>query len=217
LGALRAFPILLAALALAGCGTDGLTSAAADPSEGKTLFKQTCGSCHTLREAGTQGSNPVQNQSSGPNLDDAFAASRMEGFDESVIREAVRDQIEFPVPPMPEDLLGDSAADAVAAYVALVAADPNAKVAEAGGGGGGGGGGNDAKSLFTSNCGSCHALADAGTSGTVGPNLDQSKPTFEKAFAQIKNGGGAMPPFGGQLTDEQIRALARYIVRVTGG
>ena len=217
MGALRAFPILLAALALAGCGTDGLTSAAADPSEGKTLFKQTCGSCHTLREAGTQGSNPVQNQSSGPNLDDAFAASRMEGFDESVIREAVRDQIEFPVPPMPEDLLGDSAADAVAAYVALVAADPNAKVAEAGGGGGGGGGGNDAKSLFTSNCGSCHALADAGTSGTVGPNLDQSKPTFEKAFAQIKNGGGAMPPFGGQLTDEQIRALARYIVRVTGG
>jgi len=217
LGALRAFPILLAALALAGCGTDGLTSAAADPSEGKTLFKQTCGSCHTLREAGTQGSNPVQNQSSGPNLDDAFAASRLEGFDESVIREAVRDQIEFPVPPMPEDLLGDSAADAVAAYVALVAADPNAKVAEAGGGGGGGGGGNDAKSLFTSNCGSCHALADAGTSGTVGPNLDQSKPTFEKAFAQIKNGGGAMPPFGGQLTDEQIRALARYIVRVTGG
>ena len=217
MGALRALPILLAALALAGCGTDGLTSAAADPSEGKTLFKQTCGSCHTLREAGTQGSNPVQNQSSGPNLDDAFAASRMEGFDESVIREAVRDQIEFPVPPMPEDLLGDSAADAVAAYVALVAADPNAKVAEAGGGGGGGGGGNDAKSLFTSNCGSCHALADAGTSGTVGPNLDQSKPTFEKAFAQIKNGGGAMPPFGGQLTDEQIRALARYIVRVTGG
>ena len=216
MGALRAFPILLAALALSGCGTDGLTSAAADPSEGKTLFKQTCGSCHTLREAGTQGSNPVQNQSSGPNLDDAFAASRMEGFDESVIREAVRDQIEFPVPPMPEDLLGDSAADAVAAYVALVAADPNAKVAEAGGGGGGGGG-NDAKSLFTSNCGSCHALADAGTSGTVGPNLDQSKPTFEKAFAQIKNGGGAMPPFGGQLTDEQIRALARYIVRVTGG
>jgi mono/diheme cytochrome c family protein len=195
--------LLLAALAFAGCGTDGLTSAAADPSQGKGIFKQTCGGCHTLREAGTRGSNPVQNPSSGPNLDDAFAASRMEGYDESVIREAVRDQIEYPVPPMPEDLLGDSDADAVAAI--------------GGGGGGGGGGAADAKSLFTTNCGSCHTLADAGTSGTVGPNLDQAKPGLEKAVQQIKNGGGGMPPFGGQLTDAQIQALARYIVRVTGG
>jgi mono/diheme cytochrome c family protein len=209
--------LLLAALALAGCGTDGLTSAAADPSQGKAIFKQTCGGCHTLREAGTQGSNPVQNPSSGPNLDDAFAASRMEGYDESVIREAVRDQIEYPVPPMPEDLLGDSDADAVAVYVALVAANPKATVAEIGGGGGGGGGAGDAKSLFTTNCGSCHTLADAGTSGTVGPNLDQAKPSLEKAVQQITNGGGGMPPFGGQLTDAQIQALARYIVRVTGG
>jgi len=210
--------LLLAALALGGCGTDGLTSAAADPSQGKVIFKQTCGGCHTLREAATQGSNPVQNPSSGPNLDDAFAADRMEGFDESVIREAVRDQIEYPVPPMPEDLLGDSDADAVAAYVALVAANPKATVADIGGGGGGGGGGaGDAKSLFTTNCGSCHTLADAGTSGTVGPNLDQAKPGLEKAVQQIKNGGGGMPPFGGQLTDAQIQALARYIVRVTQG
>jgi mono/diheme cytochrome c family protein len=208
--------LLLAALALAGCGTDGLTSAAADPSQGKVIFKQTCGGCHTLREAATQGSNPVQNPSSGPNLDHAFAADRMEGFDESVIREAVRDQIEYPVPPMPEDLLGDSDADAVAAYVALVAGNPKAKVADIGGGGGGGGAA-DAKSLFTTNCGSCHTLADAGTSGTVGPNLDQAKPGLEKAVQQIKNGGGGMPPFGGQLTDAQIQALARYIVRVTGG
>jgi mono/diheme cytochrome c family protein len=218
LGALRAASLLLAALALAGCGTDGLTSQTADPAEGKVLFKQTCGSCHTLREAGTQGSNPVQNPSSGPNLDQAFAASRMEGFDESTIRETVRHQIDYPAPPMPEDLLDDSDADAVAAYVAMVAADPKAKVADAGGGGGAGGGGSgDAKSVFTDNCGSCHKLADAGTSGTVGPDLDQAKPEFEEAFEQIKNGGGAMPPFGGQLTDEQIRALARYIVRVTGG
>ena len=205
----------LGALALAACGTPGLTSEAADPSQGKVIFKQTCGGCHTLREAGTQGSNPVQNPSSGPNLDDAFAASRMEGYDESTIREVVREQIDYPTPPMPDNLLGDADADAVAVYVALVAADPKAKVANIGGGGGGGTG--DAKSLFSTNCGSCHTLADAGTSGTVGPNLDQSKPTFEKAVQQIKNGGGGMPAFGNQLDDEQIRALARYVVRVTGG
>jgi cbb3-type cytochrome c oxidase subunit III len=211
LGALRAALLLLAALALAGCGTDGLTSEAADPAEGKTLFRQTCGGCHTLREAGSQGSNPTANPASGPNLDHAFAAARMEGFEESVIRETVRHQIDYPTPPMPEDLLDGNEADAVALYVSLVAANPKAKVTESGGGG------DDPKSIFSSNCGSCHVLQDAGTSGTVGPNLDQSKPTFEAAFTQIKNGGGGMPAFGGQLTDEQIRALARYIVRVTQG
>ena len=207
--------LAFAALALAGCGTDGLTSEAADPSKGKAVFKQTCGGCHTLREAGTQGSNPLQNPVSGPNLDDAFAASKMEGFDQSTIREAVRHQIDYPTPPMPEDLLGDADADAVALYVAMVAGDPKAKVAD--GGGGGSAGSDGPKGVFTSNCGSCHVLADAGTSGAIGPNLDESKPSFEKAFQQIKKGGGGMPAFEGRLTDEQIRALARYIVRVTSG
>ncbi len=38
--------------------------------------------------------------------------------------------------------------------------------------GGGSGGAPDGKALFTDNCGSCHTLSAAGTSGTVGPNLD---------------------------------------------
>jgi mono/diheme cytochrome c family protein len=211
LGALRALLLVLATLALVGCGTDGLTSEAADPAEGKTLFKQQCGRCHTLREAGTQGSNPTAIPDSGPNLDDAFAAARMEDFDESTIRETVRHQIDFPTPPMPEDLLEGDEADAVALYVSLVAANPDARVTESGGGG------DDPKSIFSSNCGSCHVLQDAGTTGTVGPSLDQARPEFQEAFTQIKNGGGGMPAFGGQMTDEEIRALARYIVRVTQG
>jgi mono/diheme cytochrome c family protein len=211
LGALRALLLVVAALALVGCGTDGLTSEAADPAQGKTLFKQQCGRCHTLREARTQGSNPTAIPDSGPNLDDAFAAARMEGFEESAIRETVRHQIDYPTPPMPEDLLEGEEADAVALYVSLVAGNPEAKVTESGGGG------DDPKSIFSSNCGSCHVLADAGTSGTVGPNLDQSQPDFERAFTQIKNGGGGMPAFGGQMTDEEIRALARYVVRVSQG
>jgi len=211
LGALRAALIALAAFALAGCGTDGLTSEASDAGQGKVLFQQKCGSCHTLREAGTQGSSQA-NPVSGPNLDSAFAAPRMEGFDESVIRETVRHQIDYPTPPMPEDLLDGDEADAVAVYVALVAAQPKAKVAVQGGSDT-----NDPKTLFASNCGSCHTLADAGTTGAVGPNLDQAKSTFEKSYGQIKNGGGGMPAFGDRLTDEQVRALAQYIVRVTSG
>ncbi|HEU6446240.1 MAG TPA: c-type cytochrome [Gaiellaceae bacterium] len=198
--------LCLAALAAAGCGTESLVEETADPSEGKAIFQQTCGGCHTLREAGTEGSNPVQNPSSGPNLDDAFAAARMEGFDESTIRETVRHQIDYPIPPMPEDLLDDAQADAVALYVSLVAANPDASIQAAGGGGG-----DDPQSIFTTNCGSCHVLEKAGTSGTVGPNLDQSQVTVEQAATQIRNGGGAMPAFGDRLTAEQIQALARYV------
>jgi mono/diheme cytochrome c family protein len=206
LRAVGAALLALAALAVTGCGTEGLVEETADPARGKEIFQQTCGGCHTLREAGTNGSNPVQNPSSGPNLDDAFAAARMEGFEESAIRETVRHQIDYPVPPMPEDLLGDPDADAVALYVSLVAANPDASI-----GGGPAAGGDDPESLFTANCGSCHVLEKAGTSGTVGPNLDESQPSFEDAVQQITNGGGGMPAFGDQLTDEQIRALARYV------
>jgi mono/diheme cytochrome c family protein len=205
----RAALVCLAALALAGCGTDGLTSEGADIPDGKLLFRQNCGVCHTLKEAGSLGStaNPI----AAPNLDDAFRGAREEGFDESAIREVVRHQIEYAAAPMPRDLVKGGEADAVAAYVAEVAANPNAKVTLPAGAGG-----DDPKVLFEANCGSCHVLADAETSGTVGPNLDQAKPTLQKAITQITNGGGGMPPFKGQLTEKQIRALAQYLVRSTG-
>jgi cbb3-type cytochrome c oxidase subunit III len=196
---LRAALLSLAALALAGCGTGGLTSEGGDIPDGKLLFSQKCASCHTLREAGSRGTI-------GPNLDDAFAGPRMEGFDESTIEEVVRHQIDYAAAPMPRDLVKGQEADAVAAYVAAVAANPKAKVALPAGAGG-----NDPKLLFQSNCGSCHTFADAGTSGTIGPNLDQAKPQLQQAVRQIENGGGGMPPFKGQLTEQQIRALARYV------
>jgi mono/diheme cytochrome c family protein len=204
----RAALLSLAAFALAGCGTGGLGNENADISQGKLLFKQNCGSCHTLKEAGTQGS--IGNPAGGPNLDNAFAAPKNEGFEESAIRETVRDQIEFAVPPMPRDLVEGSDADAVAVYVAKVAASPQAKVSLPPGAGG-----NDPKLLFESNCGTCHTLADAGTSGKIGPDLDQVKPSMQKALTQITNGGGGMPPFKGQLTEAQISALAKYVSTVT--
>jgi cbb3-type cytochrome c oxidase subunit III len=209
-GVRRAALFSLAALALAGCGTGGLADENADVAQGKLLFKQRCGGCHTLKEAGTQGS--TGNPAGGPNLDQAFAGPKAEGFDESTIRETVREQIDYAVPPMPRDLVEGSDADAVAEYVATVAADPKAKVALPAGAGG-----NDPKLLFESNCGTCHTLADAGTSGKIGPNLDQVKPPLQRAITQITNGGGGMPPFKGELTEQQIRALAQYVVRATRG
>jgi mono/diheme cytochrome c family protein len=74
------------------------------------------------------------------------------------------------------------------------------------------------KPIFASaGCGSCHTLADAGTSGTVGPNLDETKPDLETAYVQILNGGGGMPPYEGQLSEQEIADLAAYVVQATGG
>ena len=73
------------------------------------------------------------------------------------------------------------------------------------------------KALFTANCGGCHTLQDAGTSGTVGPNLDDIKPNYQAATAQVTNGGGAMPSFKGQFTTQQIADVAAYVVTATGG
>jgi mono/diheme cytochrome c family protein len=81
-----------------------------------------------------------------------------------------------------------------------------------GGGDTGGGAAAEGETIFAENgCGGCHTYAPAGSSGTTGPNLDDSDVTFEQAVQQITNGGGGMPPFEGDLTQEQIDAVARFV------
>jgi cytochrome c6 len=76
------------------------------------------------------------------------------------------------------------------------------------------------RQLFTQEtnpaCGVCHALADAGTAGTIGPSLDEMKPDAERLARVIRSGIGAMPPYP-QLTDAQVKVLAEYVARATGG
>jgi len=72
------------------------------------------------------------------------------------------------------------------------------------------------KRLFEQNCGSCHVLADAGTKGTVGPNLDDAKPSKELAIDRVTNGQGGMPSFKGQLSDAQIEAVASFVAENAG-
>jgi mono/diheme cytochrome c family protein len=38
---------------------------------------------------------------------------------------------------------------------------------------------------------------------------------MDAAVEQITNGGGGMPPFGGQLSEEEINAIAAYVVSAT--
>jgi outer membrane protein assembly factor BamB len=79
-----------------------------------------------------------------------------------------------------------------------------------------GGGAASGKTVFTSNCGSCHTLNAAGTSGNVGPNLDQLKPDEATVERQVRNGGGGMPAFEGRLSDAQIMAVAAYVAQNAG-
>lgn len=82
----------------------------------------------------------------------------------------------------------------------------------------GGGKGNAAagKAVFTTNCSACHTLADADAKGTVGPNLDQAKPSAAIVATQVTNGGGVMPAFKGKLTPQQISDVAAYVSSVAG-
>ena len=75
----------------------------------------------------------------------------------------------------------------------------------------GGGGEIDAKGTFVNTCGGCHTLAKAGTSGNVGPVLDDLSLKPEDVEEQIRKGGGGMPAFEGQLSDQQIDALVQYL------
>lgn len=211
-------------LASSGCGAVKRVTQG-DPARGKELFLQpaspsdpSCASCHTLADAGAKGTV-------GPNLDDAFASVKTQGFSEQTIRDVIRGQIAYAEPPMPQNLYRGQDADDVAVYVAKCSANPHCGVtaetppsttttgsttttANAA---------PDGKQVFMSaGCGGCHTLKDAGTSGTVGPDLDQLKPSESIVEHQVETGGGAMPSFKGRLTPAEITAVARYVSSAAG-
>src|SRR5215218_9958613 len=201
--AAAAFVVL--ALAASGCGSGvgRAVSGSADTSNGKALFVQRCGFCHTLGEAKTSGKV-------GPNLDESFRPDYTQGFEESTIRQVVADQIRFAGdfgekgPTMPKNLVKGQDVDDVAAYVAAVAGPRKGVSITATPSGGGetggttttgttqsGGGGGDVaagKDAFASNgCGACHALAAAGTNSEVGPDLDKLKSYAEDAKKPVED------------------------------
>ena len=204
----------VAVLAVAGgCGSEAHVEEATNATKGRDLFIKDCGGCHTLADAGTRGVI-------GPNLDDAFHSVRVkQGFEESTIRDVVRGQIAYPTvdPPaggegMPANLVTGADADAVASYVASVAGLPVKQQP----GGGGGGQETDGEAIFTQNCGGCHTLAAAGTTGSVGPNLDEAKPSKDLVVTRVTNGMGQMPPFKDVLDEQQINAVADYVSSSAG-
>lgn len=214
----RLLGAVIAAAALAGLTGCDLQEDA-DLERGEQLFTQKCGSCHALTGAGT-------NAEVGPDLDAAFAASRASGMDQDTIEGVVQTQIENPRPASPEDtevympanlVEGDDAED-VATFVASVAGVPGIEPPEF-----------IAPEFFASNCGGCHVLGAAGTTGTVGPNLDevlagqspdQIAQSITEPDAQIVPGfqPGVMPQnYGETLTPQQVQQLVRYLQQSIGG
>lgn len=86
------------------------------------------------------------------------------------------------------------------------------------------------KTLYTANgCGGCHAFAPAGSSGTVGPKLDDlvaaaktaGQPLDAYVAESIRSPGsfvvkgytdGVMPPYA-QLTSEQVGDLVAFLTK----
>jgi mono/diheme cytochrome c family protein len=73
------------------------------------------------------------------------------------------------------------------------------------------------KTIFVSKCGICHVLSDAGTNGTIGPNLDEKKPDEALIVDRVLNGKGAMPAFKGQLSDKEIADVVAYVNQAVNG
>ena len=72
-----------------------------------------------------------------------------------------------------------------------------------------------AKVFVTARCGSCHTLQGARAKGTLGPNLDQLRPSADRVARQVENGGVGMPSFRGKLSDRQISDVAEFVSAAT--
>jgi mono/diheme cytochrome c family protein len=186
---------------------------------GQQLFTQKCGTCHTLTGAGT-------NATVGPNLDYAFKEARENGQDSDTFEGVIKAQVDNPRPAdpqqtdvyMPADLVTGDDLNDVAAYVASVAGVPGIKPPVFA-----------PPQFFATNCGGCHILAQAGTTGNVGPNLDdalqgmsatQISQSISDPNAVIAPGyqPNVMPQnFGQTVTPQQLQQLVAYLQQATGG
>ena len=65
--------------------------------------------------------------------------------------------------------------------------------------------------LEQGNCAACHMLLDARSNGNIGPNLNEIRPDIMRVIAAVTNGIGVMPAYQGELSSEEIEAVAHYV------
>ena len=64
-------------------------------------------------------------------------------------------------------------------------------------------------------CGVCHTLQAARSTGDIGPDFDQLRSTIPQIISAVTNGVGVMQAWEGILTDEEIEAVAYYVFNST--
>jgi cytochrome c6 len=71
--------------------------------------------------------------------------------------------------------------------------------------------------VFVNNgCGFCHTLKDVAADGNVGPNLDETKPSYDLVVERVTNGKAPMPSFSDDMTPQEIQDVAAYVTSVAG-
>ncbi|MGO1502227.1 MAG: SorU family sulfite dehydrogenase c-type cytochrome subunit [Marinobacter sp.] len=74
---------------------------------------------------------------------------------------------------------------------------------------------DEGKKVFTEqaqpSCSICHTLGDAGSTGAIGPNLNELQPTEDQVLNALNGGIGVMPDFSETLSQEQMKAVAHYV------
>lgn len=65
-------------------------------------------------------------------------------------------------------------------------------------------------------CAICHTLADAGSEGAIGPDLDEIKPDATMVKKALYEGLGVMPNFSELLSEDEINAVAAYVAHAVG-
>ena len=187
--------------------------------------------------AATRWPTPARPGTIGPNLDFAFAQSRIDGLGESTILQVVRDQIAYPVdralhgrPGMPADIFTGQDAEDVASYVAAVAgldangeADRPCEPAEA-----------DAPPRAARRTARRSSPRRAAAAATRSPRRARAAPSartstrrsrrLDLAIDRVTNGQGGMPSFKGQLSEaadrgrrEVRRRQRRQVARTAAG
>ena len=238
--------IVAAGLGAAACGSEGISVPASQPAnvqKGAALFANRCSGCHTLDVAGAQGgATAIHNRerTDGPNfnvrresVDSVLYAVRNGGFSGAIMPENIvvgqdaadvaafvskyaggkRKGSEITPASQPAQSGGQTTSTPQTQTTAQAPATPPQTTSTSGGAQQASAQG---KQLFTQNCAGCHTLKAANASGKVGPDLDQLKPDQQTVQRQVTNGGGAMPAFKGQLTDQEIRTVSQYVASVAG-
>jgi mono/diheme cytochrome c family protein len=217
-----------------------------DPAAGAAVFESAgCGGCHTLSAAGSTGNVGPNLDDTKPEYALAIdrvtnGMGVMPSFSGQLSEQQISDVAAYVVDStggqLPAGGGGGATTEAGTTAGATTEAGTTAgATTEAGttagtttetetatteGGGSTAGGEGDAaagKKVFASaGCTGCHTLADAGSTGNVGPNLDDANPPFERVLDRVTNGKGVMPSFKDQLSEQQIKDVATYVSQVAG-